>query len=142
MKLETILDAMRFANDRYVHNPEMAIRRDRQYRAFRARILRVDTKLANAQITIDSWVTTSKHQDEWIDQLRVEIKEKDVDIQELGTALDMVLADVEEQTNEIEKKDAKIDKLMELAVVVDRLRKQRMNTDYMDAMDMAKEILK
>ncbi len=35
-----------------------------------------------------------------------------------------------------------IDRLMELAIVVDRLRKHRMNTDYLDAMDMAKMIVK
>jgi hypothetical protein len=45
MKIETYLNAMEFAQHQYfywyVHNPEIAIRRDRQYRAFRARILRM-----------------------------------------------------------------------------------------------------
>ena len=103
MRLETILDAMQFANDRYVHNPEMTLRRGRQYRAFRYRILRMD-------------------------------EEKDVAI-----AIHKILQSARELV--IAEKDTKIDKLMDLAVVVDRLRKQRMNTDYLDAMEIAKAIL-
>ena len=82
-KIETYLDACLMADRRRIapaHIRNYVPNAQRQYEAFRARILKV-------------------------------FAQQREDIKELGTALDMVIADVEEQSNEIGKKNATIERL-------------------------------
>ena len=59
MKLETILDAMEDAGEGIELRGDwasLARKRDRQYRAFRARILRMDTEKDKRIAELEQWV--------------------------------------------------------------------------------------
>ena len=79
MRLETYLNAMQFANDRYVHNPEMTIRRTRQYRAFRDRIIRMDER-----------------NNMMVDTLGAALQRQKEEIARLNDSLEIVLGDVDD----------------------------------------------
>ena len=66
--------------------------------------------------------------------LRIDAQQRE-DIQELEAALDMILVDLEQDEDEIEK-------LVELVEVVEEMRKHRMNKDYELAMIKAQELAK
>ncbi len=92
MKIETILNAF---EDTVQEVPWWDDREKRQYLAFRDRIIKMD---AEKEEEIQFLWRLNGVSNEQIGGLKK-------DIQELGTALDMVLADLKEQSNEIEEKD-------------------------------------
>ena len=128
MKIETILNALVLAlvyvrNEWWTGDKEKYDRRNRQQVAFRARILRICRN--NWRF---AWEASELRGGELQRQLFTERELHELEIAEKDAAIDEAYLQIAQ--------------LMELARIVDRLRKHRMNSDYLIVLDLAPKILK